>query len=146
MDPFAKKMIYGALVFGSVMALMAAAVSVVYFHLYPKCAEQVLSQATSPDKKWIAAVLERRCGEESPFLLHVNLRGAEQYSVQLGYFSGRATDGEIFVVEGDAAGPLPVLEWTSPSQLTIRCAHCSSAFARKLDERWGTVLVRYETK
>ncbi len=145
MDPFAKKMIYGALVFGSVMVLMAAAVSVMYFHLYPRCAEQVLSSAVSPNKQWIASVMERRCGEESPFFLHVNLRNGGQ-SILLGYFSGRATGGEIFVVEGDASGPVPEVEWTSPNQLTIRCSRCSSAFAQKLDEHWGPVLVRYETK
>ena len=74
MDPFARKMIVGALAFGSAMLLMAAALAVVYFHMHPQCSEQVLAEAISPDKRWIAAALERRCGDNAPFLLHVNLR------------------------------------------------------------------------
>jgi hypothetical protein len=145
MDPFAKKMVSGALVFGSVMVLMAAALSVVYFHLYPRCWEQVMAQAASPDQQWMATVLERRCGAESAFLLHVNLRKAGQ-PVYFGYFSGRATEGEVLVVEEEAAGTIPELEWTSPRELTVRCSRCSSAYPQKMDGHWGPVLIRYQTK
>ena len=145
MDPFAKKIVFGALIFGSVMVLMAAALSVFYFHFYPRCLEQVMAQATSPDQQWIAAVMERRCGPESPFLLHVNLRQAGQ-PISLGYFSGKAGDGEVLVVEEETAGTIPELQWDSAHQLTVRCPRCSSSFAQKMDERWGPILVRYQTK
>jgi hypothetical protein len=145
MDPFAKKMVSGALIFGSVMVLMAAALSVVYFHLYPRCSEQVLAQAPSPDQQWIAAVMERRCGPESPFLLHLNLRRAGQ-PISLGYFSGVASDGEVLVVEEEALGAIPALEWNSAHELTVRCPRCSSSFAQKMDGRLGPILVRYQTK
>jgi len=145
MDPFARKMISGALVFGAVMVLMAAVLSVVYFHLYPRCSEQVMAEDTSPDGQWIAAVMERRCGPESPFLLHVNLRQAGQ-PISLGYFSGLATDGEVLVVEEETAGAIPELEWKSAHELTIRCPRCSSSFAQKMDERRGPILIRYQTK
>jgi hypothetical protein len=145
MDPFAKKMVSGALVFGSGMVLMAAVLSVVYFHLNPRCSEQVMAEAASPDQQWIAAVLERRCGPESPFLLHVNLRPAQQ-PISLGYFSGLASDGEVLVVEEETAGVGPELEWNSSRELTIRCPRCSSSFAQKMDERLGPILMRYQTK
>jgi len=144
-DPFAKKIVFGALIFGSVMVLMAAALSVVYFHLYPRCLEQVLAQASSPDQQWIAAAMERRCGPESPFLLHVNLRQAGQ-PISLGYFSGLARDGEVLVVEEETAGTIPELQWDSAHELTVRCPRCSSSFAQKMDERWGPIVVRYQTK
>jgi hypothetical protein len=145
MDPFAKKMVAGALVFGSVMVLMAAALSVFYIHFYPRCLEQVMAQAASPDQQWIAAAMERRCGTESPFLLHLNLRRAGQ-PISLGYFSGSASDGEVLVVEEETAGVVPELEWTSPRELTIRCSRCSSSFAQKMEERLGPILIRYKTK
>jgi hypothetical protein len=145
MDPFAKKMVSGALVFGSVMVLMAAALSVVYFHLYPRCSEQVMAEATSTDQQWIAAILERRCGPESPFLLHVNLRRTGQ-PISLGYFSGLASDGEVLIVEEETTGIVPELEWNSPRELTIRCPRCSSSFAQKMDEHLGPIIIRYQTK
>lgn len=143
MDAFARKMVSGALVFGAVMVLMAAVLSVVYFHLYPRCSEQVLAQAPSPDHQWIATAMERRCGPESPFLLHVNLRPAAQ-PISLGYFSGQAEDGQVLLVEEETAATIPEMEWTSPTQLTIRCPRCSSSYARKMDARWGTVVLTYE--
>jgi hypothetical protein len=142
MDPFARKMIVGALAFGSTMLLMAAALSVVYFHMHPGCSEQVLAEAISPDKRWIAAALERRCGDNAPFLLHVNLRPAGQ-PIRLGYFSGRASEGEIFLVEEDTPADVPALEWSSHDQLDVRCPHCSSTFARTMNKRWQSVHIRY---
>lgn len=144
MDPFARKMIFGALGFGSAMLLMAGALAVVYFHLRPQCSEQVLAEAISPDNKWIAAAMERRCGDDKPFLLHVNLRPAQQ-PVRLGYFSGRATEGEIFLAEEDTLAETPDLEWNSPEQLHVRCGRCSSASAQALQESWQTLHIRYDT-
>src|SRR5215472_9779971 len=141
MDPFARKMIFGAIGYGSSMLLMAGALTVVYFHLHPRCSERVLSETVSPDKQWIAAVMERRCGEESPFLVHVNLRPARQ-DIRLGYFSGQASEGEIFVAEevfvAGIASPsaIPTLEWSSSDQLNVKCLRCSSAFAQAQSGRW----------
>ncbi len=143
MDPFAKKMLLGALAFGSAMLLMAAALSVVYFHLHPRCGEQALAEAISPDKQWVAAAMERRCGDNSPFLLHVNLRPAEQ-PIRLGYFSGQAGEGEIFIVEEDTPAEIPALEWSLPDQLIVRCPRCSSRFAQIIHQRWQSVHIRYE--
>ena len=149
MDPFARKMILGAVALGLSMLMMAGALSVVYFHLHPRCSEQLLSEAISPDKRWIGAVMERRCGEESPFLVHVNLRPAQE-PIRLGYFSGQASEGEIFVTEevfvAGIASPsaMPTLEWSSSDQLNVKCSHCSSAFARAQSERWQSVRIRIQ--
>jgi hypothetical protein len=142
MDPFARKMIFGSLAFGTGMVLLASALSVVYFHHRPRCGEQVLSQAASPDKRWSAVVMQRRCGDESPFFIHVNLRPAAE-SLQLGYFSGRADEGEVFLLEQESPDIAPELEWSSPTQLTLRCSRCRAALVQKRDERWGPVQVRY---
>jgi hypothetical protein len=141
MDPFARKMILGSLVYGAAMLLLAGALSVVYFHNRPRCSERVLSEATSPNRQWTAEVMERRCGEDSPFILHVNLRPAAE-PVRLGYFSGQADDGEVFAVEEDTQPAALALDWVSSTQLTIRCPRCRPA--PKLSESWGPVHVSYE--
>src|SRR5260370_24967658 len=109
MDPFARKMILGRVAFGSAFLLMAGALSVVYFHHRPRCGEAVVSEATSPDKQWTSAVMERRCGEESPFFVHVNLRPAAE-PIRLIYFSGRADQGEWFLAEHGVPVIAPELE------------------------------------
>lgn len=145
-------MILGGLAFGSAMLLMAGVLSMIYFHNRPQCSEAVLSEATSeaalseatsPDRQLTAAVMERRCGEESPFFVHVNLRPATA-PIRLNYFSGRADEGEVFLAEEDASGAEPTLQWNSPSQLTIQCSRCRAAAAQKREERLGAITIRYQ--
>jgi hypothetical protein len=143
MDPFARKMILGSITFGIIMACMAAALSVVYFHARPRCSEQALAEATAPNGQWQAAALQRRCGEDSPFFVHVNVRPAAA-PIRLGYFSGRATEGEVFVAEQDAPEVVPNLEWTGPSALTIHCSGCRASDVRKRDDHIGAITINYE--
>jgi hypothetical protein len=143
MDPFARKMVYGSFVYGGMLLLMFAVLSVVYLHTRPRCSDRVVAETASPDKRWIATIMERRCGEETPFFTHVNLRLAGE-NLQRGFFSGSATEGEVFVAEQDAAGAGITLEWTAPDRLTIRCPHCSATFLRKHDETRASVLIKYE--
>jgi hypothetical protein len=138
MDPFARKMILGSFAFAAVMLLMLAALSVIYFHTHPRCTEQVLSQIPSPDGQWIAAVMRQRCGEESPFFVHVNLRALGS-PPRLGFFSGRADDGEVFVAEQDAPETLPEITWISAAQLRIRCSSCRSPH---VEQHWGRIVVK----
>jgi hypothetical protein len=143
MDPFARKMIRGAFAYGLGMLLMFAILTVVYFHLRPACPDRVLARADSPDKQWSAAILERRCGVEAPFVTHVNLRPAAQ-SLALGFFSGQAKAGNVFLVEQDAAGAGVAVIWTAPDTLTVICPRCDRHFVRQADAQWGTVRIRYE--
>jgi hypothetical protein len=143
MDPFARKMLLGAVAFGSAMALMAGALWAVYIHAHPRCSDRVLAQVDSPDDKRTAALMERRCGEEAPFFLHVNLRPAGE-ALRLGFFSGRAEEGEVFLVEEDTTRVMPVLQWTAPDELTIQCSGCRAALVHKRDERWSSVRLTYQ--
>jgi len=140
-DPFARKMFHGSLIFASVLALLIAALTTVYLHVRPRCSDDVVLASESPDRQWIATAMQRRCGEESPFLTHVNLRPANR-SLQYGFFSGKAEDGEVFVVEREAHGLPLALIWDSPSQLTIRCSNCPDASRRQKES--GKVVVRYQ--
>ena len=136
-------MILGSVAFGSVMALLAGVLTVVYLHERPRCSEQVLSESLGPDSQWIATSMQRRCGEDSPFLVHVNVRPAKS-SVQLGYFSGAATEGEIFVAEQDSPDVVPEVAWTGPSALTIRCRGCRDAEVHKRAGHIGGIAVHYD--
>lgn len=143
MDPFAKKMILGSVAFLIVMLLMLSALSVFYLHAHPRCSEQVLSEAPSPDGRWMATVMSRRCGDEAPFFAHINIRAAGS-PLRLGYFSGRAEEGEVFLAEVESFDAAPVVEWISPTELSVHCPHCRLSSAQKRDQHLGLVSIHYE--
>lgn len=137
-------MVLGALAFGSTMLLMAGTLAVVYFHVRPRCDDQVLAETESPNRQWVATVLERKCNDPSEWLAHVNLRRATE-PIRVGYFSGEAKDGEVFAFELESKDQIPMVEWTAPDQLRINCQSCSESSIRKREERWQSVQVLYET-
>lgn len=143
MDPFARKMVYGSFVYGGMMLVMFAVLTVVYLHTRPRCSDRVVAESTDQSGQWIATVMERRCGDETPFFAHVNLRTAGK-DLHAGFFSGSATEGEIFVVEQDAASSRISLHWISPMALNITCPRCIPSLLRKHDGRWGNVLINYD--
>jgi hypothetical protein len=143
MDPFARKMVYGSFVYGGIMLVMFAVLTVVYLHTRPRCSDRVVTESSDPARQWTAAVMERRCGAEAPFFTHVNLRPAGS-DLTTGFFSGSATEGEVFVVEQDAAGAGITLHWTSPTALSIVCPRCSPSLLRKHDEHWSSVTINYD--
>ena len=143
MDPFARRMIQGSFVYGGVMLLMFAVLTVIYLHTRPRCTDRVIADATDPGKRWAATVMERRCGNEAPFFTHVNLRPAGT-DLNTGFFSGSATEGEVFLVEQDAASAGVTLDWTSAAALSIHCPHCSPGLLRKRNESWGSVQIKYD--
>ena len=142
-DPFARKMIYGSLVYGGMMLVMFAVLTVVYLHTRPRCSDRSVGETSSPDGKWMASIMERRCGAEAPFFTHVNLRPAGK-ELKHGFFSGKAVEGEIFLVELDAAGAGIVLTWTAPDKLAVRCSRCSASLVQRHDEQLGEIAVQYD--
>ena len=145
MDPFARRMIQGSFVYGGVMLLMFAVLSVVYLHTRPRCTDRVVAESTGPGKRWTATVMERRCGNEAPFFTHVNLRPAGK-DLNTGFFSGSATEGEVFLIEQDTASAGITLDWTSDATLSIHCPHCSAALVRERAERWGSVVINFDSQ
>ena len=144
MDPFARRMLHGTFVYAAAMLLMFAVLTVVYLHTRPRCSDRVVAEATSPGRQWTAAVMERRCGEEAPFFTHVNLRPSNQ-DLKWGFFSGSATEGEIYLVEQDATSAGMALEWTAPDVLTIRCSSCGPELERKKSQHWKGITLNYAT-
>jgi len=142
MDPFARKMVYGSFVYGGIMVLMFAVLSVVYLHVRPRCMERVVAESTDSDHHWTAALMERRCGDDTPFFTHLNLRAAGS-EPKRGFFSGAAIEGEVFLMEQDAASGGITMNWSAPGRLSVQCSHCNAALG-KHEERWGNIVITYE--
>ena len=143
MDPFARKMVFGSFVYGGVMLVMFAVLTVVYLHMRPRCSDRVVAESTDAGKAWTATVMERRCGAEAPFFTHVNIRPATQ-NLKTGFFSGASMGGEVFLVEQDAASAGASMRWNEQGRLTIRCPRCTTGLLHKRDDRWGNVAIDYE--
>ena len=134
MDPFARKMWRAGLAFAALLTSLAIAMTVFWVHAHPRCGDRVVTESTSPDRRWTATVLERRCGEDAPFVTQVNLRDGGT-KLQRGFFSGQANDSNVFTVEQDAAGAGLQLQWSNAGELTIDCPHCDRNYVRRQDTR-----------
>jgi hypothetical protein len=145
MDPFARKMVRGSPAFAAGMLILFAVLTGVYLHERPPCSDQVISETASPDKLQIAAIMERRCGDETSFFTHVNLRAVAD-PVKLEYFTGRARDGEVFSVEEDARSASVTLQWVSPRQLTIHCSGCAGTTPKKREQRRHDIEITYDLR
>ena len=144
MDPFARKMLQGTFVYGGVMLIMFGVFTAVYLHTRPRCSDRVVASATSPGGRWTATVMERRCGEDTPFFTHVNLRPAGE-DLKRGFFSGMVADGEVFVLEQDAIGSGITIQWATPTTLTIICPACNAALLHTGLRQWNGVAIEYLT-
>jgi hypothetical protein len=142
MDPFARKMVRSSFAYAALLIALFAVLTIVYLHIRPQCSEEIVSRAESPDRKWIAEVIQRRCGDESPFITHVNLRPAGA-PLKFGYFSGKASEGEIFTVEQDARAAKTTLKWTDPDRLAVECSGCIVGFITRRSEHWRNLTIAY---
>jgi hypothetical protein len=142
MDPFARKMIRSSLIFAAVTVLILAVMTVFYVRIRPRCNDDIVSEIISPDKRWIAAIMQRRCGDESPFYTHVNLRPV-QAPIRRAFLTGEAGDGEVFKIEQDARSAEITIQWTAPDRVVIGCSHCQIAFLQKKSEHWRNVTISY---
>jgi hypothetical protein len=78
--------------------------------LRSSCGNDVLQDLASPDKKYLAAIIDRSCGATTPNYRLVSLRVV---GTQL---NGDAAENWVFKVKGT---PNVVLEWRSPDQLSV---------------------------
>ncbi|HYX52443.1 MAG TPA: hypothetical protein VE783_03265 [Candidatus Limnocylindrales bacterium] len=142
-DPFARKMWKAGLGFAGGMLILFLALTAIYFHLRPRCPDKPLSETVSPDKRWIASVLQRRCGEEAPFVTTISIRSGAS-PLELGFFSGQLQQSPVFTIEQDALGAGITLQWTGPDQLIINCRNCAPRYIRRQDARSGAVTIDYQ--
>jgi hypothetical protein len=142
MDPFARKMWHAGIAFAVSLLLLVGGLKIFSMHEWPACPDTLISETASPGRQWMAAILQRRCGEDTPFFTHVSLRSAGP--LDRGFLSGQVQKGSVFVVERDAVAAGVTLFWSNQNVLTVRCAHCTPALVHQRDQQWGPVTIRYE--
>ena len=143
MDPFARKMWRSGIAFAVSLLLMVGGLKLFSMHEWPTCADSVISQTPSLGNRFIATVLQRRCGADSPFSTRVNLR--TEGPLTRGFLSGQVEQGTVFIVEQDAADAAIKLSWSNHQNvLTVRCPHCDSSLVHQRDQQWGPVTIQYE--
>ena len=76
-----------------------------------QCGNEVLSEAASPDIKYVATVFERNCGATAPYARVVSIRpvGSE--------FDGNDMGEYVFTMQGQHD---VTVQWTTANRLVIR--------------------------
>lgn len=142
MDPFARKMWRAGLVYAGLLAVMAFTLTVVYLHKRPRCGDRIVSESNSPDRRWTATVLERRCGDDAPFITQINVRDGGT-KLERGFLSGQTNENNVFLLEQDAAGAALQFEWNGHDKLTIHCEHCDVRYLRRHEPQHGQLKITY---
>ena len=142
MDPFARKMWRASIGFAVSLLLLVAGLKLFSMHEWPTCPDSVVSEARSPGNRYIAAVLQRRCGAEAPYFTRVNLR--PEGPLTRGFLSWQVEQGTVFVVEQDAAGAGISVIWSDQNTLTVHCLRCVPALVHQHDQQWGPVTIQYQ--
>lgn len=64
-------------------------------HFDPLCGEELIMEKTSPDGRYVAALMRRNCGATTPYVAHINLRLANsQFHAE--FFNGTITEAEVW--------------------------------------------------
>jgi hypothetical protein len=113
-----------------------------FFHFNPLCGEDVLSEETSPDGRYIAVLMQRGCGATTPFVEHINLRAAGS-NLHPDFFDGTITQGEVFTLGRKHEGRVR-FEWLGPRRLEIIYPDSEQSFNHK--DVWQDVHVDYQHK
>jgi hypothetical protein len=103
------------------------------------CGEQVVSEKTSPDGRYIAVWMRRNCGATTAEADHVNMRLAKE-KFEASFFNGTIKKGEVFTLD-TAYGRLIRLEWLGSRKVAIEYLSSSDNLSRK--NMWNDVLIEY---
>jgi hypothetical protein len=122
---------------GTVVVIVAA-VSL-FLHFNPPCGEDVISEETSPDGRYIAVLFERNCGATTPYVDHINLRLATM-KFNTEFFDGTITSGEVFTVARRNEGRVR-FGWSGPRHLEIESPESEGNYHHQSD--WRDVRIEY---
>ncbi len=122
--------------------LVVVAIGGLYYLFSSMCANQVLSETTSPDGKYKAIVFERDCGASTDF--------STQVSIIPSHSSIGNTSGNLFSVDsnhgastpGPGGGPDVKVYWRSPEELVVSYHLSARVFLKK--EKILSIKVTYE--
>ncbi len=80
---------------GAIAVLIGA--GALFLHFDPLCGEDLMSEQTSPDGRYVAAWMIRNCGATTSYVNHVNLRLASS-PFHSDFFNGTISDGEVLTL------------------------------------------------
>jgi len=90
---------------------------VLFVHFLPLCEEEVVSEQTSPDGKYVAVLMTRNCGATTGFVDHVNLKLVGSKLTQ-NFLTGTIKTDEVFAAEKKMAAGVG-FRWVGPRILEI---------------------------
>lgn len=104
------------------------------------CSEQKVTEVSSSDGRYVAALFERDCGATNRFVYHVNLR--EERSWFWRNIKGAIVEGEVFV-----SGHREVsLRWVGERELLIQCDSCPPDERVFLKNSWEGVRILFQPR
>jgi len=105
------------LITGTGIFVTFGVVASLFLHFNPLCGEEVMSEETSPDGRYVAVLMQRGCGAPTPDVDHINLRSASE-KLRHDFFDGTITQGEVFTLRRKHEGSVR-FDWLGPRQLEI---------------------------
>jgi hypothetical protein len=96
------------------IAVLGSTISLV-LHFDPLCGEELVSEQTSPDGSYVAAMMIKNCGATADCVRHLNVRLSGSV-LHRGFFDGTVKNGEILTLVGEKRVPYC---WLSTHQLNL---------------------------
>lgn len=113
------------------LACVAAVWMVASWSMFGPCSDTILSEATSPDGRWIATLFERDCGATTSYSTQLNLRPADKR-----FKSDKQPSAIVVRTEGCIQ-----FWWEGQSDLLVQLPDDARIF---MQERWQDgITIRY---
>src|SRR5690349_17936217 len=84
-------------------------------HFDPLCGEEMVTDKTSPDGRYVATQMTRNCGATTPYVAHINLRLVNS-RFRADFFTATIKDGEVWESSKYSGARFC---WSGPRQLEI---------------------------
>ena len=101
------------------------------------CGHRTLQRAYSPSRRYLAEVDEFDCGAVSGFDTDVMLR-TSPFAISTPYLR---TASDVFYLDG--APSHVILEWTSDTNLNVKCMGCKERRLKTFENKWKQVSIHY---
>ena len=102
------------------------------------CEEKPLSEISSPNGDYVAAVYRRNCGATSRLLYHVNIR--KRWSWFSSDDRGVIEDGQVFLTD---VGRVNIV-WKDNKTLLVDCDGCPTDSQPVMESSWKEVNISYQ--
>ena len=103
------------------------------------CGEQVVSEETSPDGRYVAVWMRRNCGTTTAYADHINMRMANQ-KFETSSWDGTIKKDEVFILD-TAYGHLTRFQWEGSRKLIVEYVSSADNLPRK--NSWKDVSIDY---